>query len=1223
MSTMPPSSSPEEQLRAENSELRERLEKVEGRLRAIRSGEVEGPVVENGGGPQVFTLQGLDAGSNRLHSEILAQVSDSVIAVDREDRITFFNTAAERQYGFRSDQVLGRRISEIYTRHWPKPEAEAARYKALREHGEWRGESVQRLHDGRELHVESSVAMLRGADGANEGTVAAIRDITARKQAEADLRQSEYFLQRVTDVTPGVIHVFDLEKQCSVFANRSVAGVMGYTPQEIGAMGADVVPMLMHPEDFARFPAHLERVRALRDDGIAEFEHRMRDKSGRWHWFHSRDAVFKRDADGSVCQLIGTAIEITAMKQTQMELADATRRFQFALRSAPVTLFHQDPDLHYTWIYNPAFGYNSEEVIGKRDGDLFERAQDAANTEAMKREVMRTGAGERRDVLVHAEGVDHYFDLLVEPLVDKGGSITGVTCAAIEVTERRRTEEALRDSEARYRSLFENMLDGFAYCQMLFDEHGQPHDFVYLAVNEIFGELTGLENVIGKRVTEVIPGISELHPEVFETYGRVASTGNPERFEIDFKPWGLRLSISVYCPMKGYFVAVFDDITERVRAEAEIRNNEELVRTIAENSTQAMVMIDERGFVTYCNQVLLNLTGYNAEEIRSAPLHDLIHHHYPDGRPYPVKECPIDRALPENFSVRAHDDLFFRKDGSSFEVLCAASPIFKDGKPVSTVIEVRDVTEQNAARRELTQTLTERKQAEEALRESDERTRLATEATAVGIWERNVHTGALRWDAQMFRLYGIAPTVDGWVQYSDWSGAVLPEDLPENERILQDTVRTCGQSRREFRIHRRDDGAVRDIESVETVRANAQGEIEWVVGTNLDVTERKTAEIQLQRLAADLSEADRRKDEFLATLAHELRNPLAPIRTGLQLMKMPGVPAATVEQTRCMMDRQLTHMVRLIDDLMDVSRITRGKLVLRKEHVPLAAVVNSAVEASRPLVEQAGQELTVTLPRQPLMVDADLTRLAQVFLNLLNNAAKYSDPGGQIRLIVEPQGSEVVVTVKDTGIGIAANQLPHIFQMFTQVDRSLERSQGGLGIGLTLVNRLVEMHGGSVEATSEGPGNGSEFVVRLPLVIEASKPQEPGGAAEPSVRSSLRILVVDDNQDGADSLSEMLKIMGNDTRTAYDGQAAVDAAGEFGPNVILLDIGLPKLNGYEACRRIREQPGGERIVLIAVTGWGQDDDRRRSHVAGFDHHMVKPVDPRALMELLAGLDVGR
>ena len=260
----------------------------------------------------------------------------------------------------------------------------------------------------------------------------------------------------------------------------------------------------------------------------------------------------------------------------------------------------------------------------------------------------------------------------------------------------------------------------------------------------------------------------------------------------------------------------------------------------------------------------------------------------------------------------------------------------------------------------------------------------------------------------------------------------------------------------------------------------------------------------------------------------------------------------------------------------------------------MAAVVHSAVETSRPLIEQMGHELTVTLPQQPVVVDADLTRLAQVFLNLLNNAAKYTERGGHIWLTAERQGSDVVVSVKDTGIGIAADQLPRIFEMFSQVDRSLERSQGGLGIGLTLVKRLVEMHGGRIEARSEGPGKGSEFVVRLPVVVEGvDATRRERKQDEDHVKASLRILVVDDNRDGADSLAMMLKMMGNDTRTAYDGEEAVAAAVEFRPDVILLDIGLPKLNGYEACRRIREQPWGKEFVIIAQTGWGQEEDRQR------------------------------
>jgi PAS domain S-box-containing protein len=397
-------------------------------------------------------------------------------------------------------------------------------------------------------------------------------------------------------------------------------------------------------------------------------------------------------------------------------------------------------------------------------------------------------------------------------------------------------------------------------------------------------------------------------------------------------------------------------------------------------------------------------------------------------------------------------------------------------------------------------------------------------------------------------------------------------------------------------------------DSAAPIRCQA-GQVVGCVLVFRDVTERRAA--------------DRRKDEFLALLAHELRNPLAPLRNALQILRLSPDGAAQ-EQARALMVRQLEQMVRLVDDLLDVSRIGQGKLELRREHVALAAVVQSAVETSRPLIEHMGHELTVALPDAPVLVDADPTRLAQVFANLLNNAAKYTDRGGHIRLTAGRQGGDVVVSVQDTGIGIAADQLPGLFQMFSQGERALERSQGGLGIGLTLVKRLVEMHGGRIEAHSDGPGRGAEFVVRLPAARDAPGPEVAAARLEPAAPPApLRILIVDDNQDHTDSLAMLLRILGHDTRTAYDGRAGLEAAGEFRPGVILLDIGLPKLNGYEACRRLREQAWGKDVVIIAVTGWGQEEDRRRSLEAGFDHHLVKPVDPQDLLRLLAELRPGK
>ena len=367
-----------------------------------------------------------------------------------------------------------------------------------------------------------------------------------------------------------------------------------------------------------------------------------------------------------------------------------------------------------------------------------------------------------------------------------------------------------------------------------------------------------------------------------------------------------------------------------------------------------------------------------------------------------------------------------------------------------------------------------------------------------------------------------------------------------------------------------------------------------------------------------LAESDRRKDEFLATLAHELRNPLAPIRNSVQIMRLAGIDGETAEQARETIERQVTHLVRLVDDLLDVSRISRNKFDLRKEPVALAVVIQSAVETSRPLIEASGQEFTVTLPSKPVWLNADLTRLAQAVSNLLNNAAKYTPASGAIQLIAERRGKQAVVRVRDTGIGIPPEMRSHIFEMFGQVDTSHERTQGGLGIGLTLVKSLVEMHDGTVEVHSDGAGRGSEFVLRLPVAAPGA--QEGDEADEHvSAGAARRILIVDDNRDSADSLALLLVHAGHETHTANDGYSGIQAAEALRPDVILLDIGMPQLNGYEVARRIRREPWGGDVVLVALTGWGQAEDRAKSREAGFDDHFVKPVEHRVLAKFLAEL----
>ena len=377
-----------------------------------------------------------------------------------------------------------------------------------------------------------------------------------------------------------------------------------------------------------------------------------------------------------------------------------------------------------------------------------------------------------------------------------------------------------------------------------------------------------------------------------------------------------------------------------------------------------------------------------------------------------------------------------------------------------------------------------------------------------------------------------------------------------------------------------------------------------------DITQRKQTE-------AALRDADRRKDEFLAVLAHELRNPLAPIRNSLHILRMGSPRDSATDRVSEMMERQVNHMVRLVDDLLEVSRITRGKIDLRKEHVEVAAIVRGAVETSRPLIEAAGHRLAISIPGETLMLDGDPVRLNQVIANLLNNAAKYMDSGGQIWLTARREGDSIAISIRDTGNGIPPAMLPRVFDLFMQIDRLTERGQGGLGIGLTLVKSLVELHGGSVVAFSDGKGRGSEFVVRLPLITAPSPDNSQKAIPRTSpVLTQRRVLVVDDNRDAAESLGMLLDLLGADVHYVFNGPEALKAVATYRPDVVILDIGMPGMDGHEVARRLRQQPEFRNITLIALTGWGQEDDRRRSRDSGFDYHLTKPAELGVLQKLL-------
>jgi PAS domain S-box-containing protein len=607
----------------------------------------------------------------------------------------------------------------------------------------------------------------------------------------------------------------------------------------------------------------------------------------------------------------------------------------------------------------------------------------------------------------------------------------------------------------------------------------------------------------------------------------------------------------------------------------------------------AIFHLDPEGNVRTWNQGAERIKGY-------APA-DIIGKHF--SKFYP-KEA-IDRGWPDReLEIAAAEGRFedegwrIRKDGSRFWA-----------NVVITALRDRNGTLIGFSK--ITRDLTERRRHEDILRESEERFRLLVENVAdYSIILLNPEGYVSSWNVGARRIQGYtADEVIGRHASIFFPADAVAEGAPQ--RML-DEARSKGRAVSDgWRI--RKDGSRFWANVVLTTLHNRDGVLRGFASVTQDLTQRRRIEV--------LEETGRRTSEFLAMLAHELRNPLAPITNAVGLMRTKKIEDPTLEWSRDVIERQTNHLARLVDDLLDVSRITSGRLTLQKERLNISAIFDRAVETSRPLIEARQQVLDIQIPPRPLWVEGDLVRLSQVVLNLLNNAAKYTPNGGRLWLSAEREDALVAIRVRDSGVGISAELRTKIFDLFAQGVRTLDRSEGGLGIGLTLVERLVAMHGGTIEVLSEGPNLGSEFVVRLPAVT-APRKMDDGRADEAryaNVRVRRRVLVVDDNRDAAESMGMLLSVWGHDTRAAHDGPSALSVASEFQPEFVLLDIGLPGMDGYEVARRLLELPGLRGAVLVAMTGYGQEEDKLRSRAAGFARHLVKPADPlklRALIETL-------
>ena len=783
-------------------------------------------------------------------------------------------------------------------------------------------------------------------------------------------------------------------------------------------------------------------------------------------------------------------------------------------------------------------------------------------------------------VLIARDGTARPIEDSAAPIRDRAGTVSGVVLAFRDVTERRRLDQQLRASEQELSDFFENANVGLHFVgpdgiilranQTELDLLGYRHDeYVGHHIAEFHVDRATIDDILRRLLAGEIIGDYPARLRCRDGSIREVSISSSARWE------------------NGRFVhsrGVTRDLTSRRRAE----EAQALLAAVVESSDDAIITKTLDGVITSWNLGAERLFGYAAAEAIGQPITLII----PPERQ--AEEPAIQKRLRAGERIDHFETVRASKDGRRLDISLTISPI-RD--PTGRIIGVSKVARD----------VTARKQAEEALRESEERFRTLADNIAQLAWMANGAGWIFWYNRRWFDYTGTTlEAMEGW----GWRAVHHPDHVDRVVEKISRCFRSGEVWEDTFPLRGRDGTYRWFLSRAIPIRDPAGRVVRWF-GTNTDVTAQREAEEALRA-------ADRRKDVFLATLAHELRNPLAPVRNSLEIMKRAHGDARLLEEAQATIERQVTHFERLVDDLVDMARINRDRLELRRQPVELTSIVQHAVETCRPLAEASQLRVSVSIAPEPIRLDADPVRLAQVFSNLLNNACKYTAAGGDISVETRREGQNAVVSVRDSGIGIPPQQLPAVFDMFVQLEHAPERLQSGLGIGLTLVRRLVELHGGTVEAHSEGLGRGSEFVVRVPLLASAARPMPPP-APPPAAAVRHRVLVVDDNTDAAESLATLLQINGHETRLAHDGTAALAEAAAFRPDVVLLDIGLPKLSGHEVARQIRAQPWGGEILLVALTGWGQDEDRRKSREIGFDHHLVKPVDLAELTQLLVSL----
>jgi PAS domain S-box-containing protein len=1184
-----------EALRREIQGLRDRLAAAEETIARLRAGQGRDDHAAHGAagtGPDEALRD-----SVTLFRALYEATPDLVFAKDRDGRMTLANPAVLRTIGKAAGEVLGQTARE-----WLEDPALAARV----------ADGDRRIMDtGEQLVIEESIRMgdelrvfqvsklpLRDEGGQVVGIMGISRDITERKRAEAALRASEQRLQRLVQSNIVGVAFWDATGAVSE-ANDALLALLGFDREDLAAGRVHWVELT--PPEW--MDVTMRNVRLLQTTGVCPtFEKEFFRKDG------SRVPVMLGCAaidPGGGDTGVAFVLDVSERRRVDEALRESEQRLHRLFQVAPALItLHEGPEHVFTfsnalhdWVVGnrALIGLPVREALPDLIGQgVFDRYD----------QVYRTGESsavpELRMVMDrHGDGrlEEGFFTQILQPWFSADGRVAGVMGFAFEVTEQVRARAAVLQSEERLRLALDASHMGIWTYDARADEVNWDE-----RSRRIFGMGPDEHVDYASFVWGTVHVADRLL--VHETAQRAMSLTGNGRYDIEHRVvrpdgsvrWVMVMGQATFegegpARAPAQLTGIVMDVTDRREMERALREGEARFRQLVESLPQLVWAWRPDGYCDYLSPQWLGFTGQRVPEHLGDGWLDAVH---PDDR------IRTTMAWQAAMVERAPYDLEYRlrrADGSYRWFHARAAGL-------------RDV-EGHVVRWFGTSTdIHDRKLAEEGLRDAEERFRTLADNIAQLAWMAD-GGGAIFWYNKRWFDYTGATLEE--MREAGWQQLHHPEHLV---RVVE-KMRRCfaaGAAWEDTFPLRGQDGSYRWFLSRAIPIRDQTGKVLRWFGTNTDVTAQREVEDALK-------EADRRKDEFLAMLAHELRNPLAPIRTAVQVLNLVGSDSADEVRMREMIERQVVHMTRLIDDLLDVSRIAQGKVQLRMSRCDLVGIVRDVTEDYRPILEGGGLALSVDLAHEPLWLEGDHTRLAQVIGNLLHNANKFTGAGGVISLRLEADraANTAVVSIRDTGVGIEPAMLTRVFEPFVQADASLDRSRGGLGLGLALVRGLVQLHAGTVDAHSDGLGRGSTFTLRLPLeqVAQATPAAAAHGAAEQ--RGGLRVLVIEDNRDAADSLKDLLTLLKYDVEVAYTGPAGLEVAQSFRPEVVLCDIGLPGLDGFAVARALREGEATRCSYLIAQTGYGQDEDQRQAREAGFDRHLSKPIDLKELQRILTGL----